>query len=130
MGLVEARRAGRARRARGGTGVAATGGLGQLGKAQMRRCKQRQYWDVAPWTLSSTMVRAMDLVEMLLDVRPVRRVKVVPDTRPATKVGIKNKKPLMKKSLGVTEEAEPKDFAGALFGWVCLFVRRGCIAHL
>ena len=49
----------------------------------MRPFKQRQYWDTPPWDLSDTMRRAMDLVEMLLEVKPVRRVRVTPDVRPA-----------------------------------------------
>ena len=64
-------------------GFAATAEFGQLGKAPMRPFKQRQYWDVAPWALSDTMRRAMGLVETLLEVQPARRVKVIPDARPA-----------------------------------------------
>jgi hypothetical protein len=42
----------------------------------MRPFKLRQYWDVAPWTLSAGMLRAMDMVELLLDMKPVRSVNV------------------------------------------------------
>jgi len=49
----------------------------------MRPFKQRQYWDKPPWELWETMRRSMSFIETLLDLKLERRVRVIPDSRPA-----------------------------------------------
>ena len=66
---------------RGIAGLAASAQYGQLGRAPMRTFKQRQYTDKPPWGLSQTMERAIDFIEMLLDLKLVRRVPVTHDSR-------------------------------------------------
>ncbi len=68
---------------RGVAGFAAEAQFGQLGKQPLRPFKQRQYWDRPPWTFTKTMERAAQFMEMLLDKKLERSVKVRPDGRPA-----------------------------------------------
>jgi hypothetical protein len=67
---------GQASKFRGIAGFTAMAEFGQLGKAPLNSFKQRQYFDVEPWTLSHTMERALDLVEMLIEVKPQRHVRI------------------------------------------------------
>ena len=74
---------GSASKFRGVAGFAAEAQFGQLGRAPMRPFKQRQYWDKPPWELWETMRRSMSFIETLLDLKLERRVRVIPDSRPA-----------------------------------------------
>ena len=58
-----------------------------IGRAPMRTFKQRQYTDKPPWGLSQTMERAIDFIEMLLDLKLVRRVPVTHDSRKPLVIG-------------------------------------------
>ncbi len=73
---------GEASKFRGIWGFATRAQFGQLGRAPMRAFKQRQYTDSPPWTLSSTMERAIDFIEVIIEQRLQRRVRVVRDERP------------------------------------------------
>jgi hypothetical protein len=67
---------------RGIAGVAATADYGSLLKAAVGPFKQGQCSDVPPWQLSKTIKRAIDYVEMILRMKPVRRMHVVPSDLP------------------------------------------------
>ena len=55
---------GEASKFRGVYGFAASAEFGQPGKAPVRPFKQRQCWDSAPWTLSNSMYRSIEMVEL------------------------------------------------------------------
>ena len=61
---------------RGVAGFAAMAEWGHLGRLHLSPFKQRQYWDIPPWHLSKTMLRALDFQDLLLEVKPKRRVYV------------------------------------------------------
>ena len=52
-------------------------------RAMMQPFKQRQYWDIPPWTLSKTMERAINYVDLLISAKPKRRLYVDRDPRPS-----------------------------------------------
>ncbi len=60
---------------------ASTAQFGQLGRAPTRPFKQRQYTDRPLWGTSLTMERNVDFIEVLLDLKLERRVRVEPDSR-------------------------------------------------
>jgi hypothetical protein len=73
---------GEASKYRGVGGFASTAEYGNLLKAAMGPFKQRQYSDVAPWRLSRTMERAIEYIDMVIKVKPVRRMYAVPSDLP------------------------------------------------
>eukprot|EP00971_Amphidinium_carterae_P045845 901891-Amphidinium_carterae.1 len=55
---------------------------GKVGRAAMGPIKQRQYHDVKPWRLSSSLKRSFEFFEVLFEQQPRRRILVRPIPQP------------------------------------------------